>query len=595
MADTYKIFGYLDSIKDAYNEPVSRVSGLLRSPKQIIRTIEFYSNSQYLSGNTDALGREKPFYNVGNYRVTVAKTATDLDVKDIKFEPDSLAYSVQTMLINKELFKYFKESDFSLTLNEMGTTRPKYGGLLVKKCMEDGELEIDVVDWTNIDFDPSDVIGGALIETHYLQPSDLSKKRDTWENIDEVMQAQEKLIKNKPKKIIVKEVSGEFPECYYPDNEDSTEYKDTGKYARMCFYIAIVGKKKFMLYYEYQKKIEYKYLPWEKVGLGLGRGVVEDGFESQVWQNDAMISMKNAMELSGKVILSTDSQKVSGNVLTGVDNGHIFQIEPQRSITSLNLSASALPQFQNIIELWDAQYNKIASTYDANTGEAPTAGTPYSQTALLNQVANSPFEYRREEWGIFLNEILNDWIFPYIKKKITKEHILVADFDADELEAIDESIVNFESNRLILDHILNDGNVTQEDQMALKEDLRQKLGKKGQKREIQIPDGFLDVKGNITANITGELKNKGAILQSLDSIFKTVVSTYNPQTGQYAALENPILAKIFGQLVEMSGIPFSSAQLRSTSAPATQQPAQTMQGANQSIQQNATQPTPTVQ
>ena len=65
----------------------------------------------------------------------------------------------------------------------------------------------------------------------------------------------------------------------------------------------------------------------------------------------------------------------------------------------------------------------------------------------------------------------------------------------------------------------------------------------------------------MTANITGELKNKGVILQSLDSIFKTVVSTYNPNTGEYGALQDPVLSKIFGQIIEMSGVPLSSVQL----------------------------------
>ena len=75
-------------------------------------------------------------------------------------------------------------------------------------------------------------------------------------------------------------------------------------------------------------------------------------------------------------------------------------------------------------------------------------------------------------------------------------------------------------------------------------------------------EGFLDVKGRLTAYITGELKNKSAILQSLDSIFKTVVSTYNPNTGQYGALQDPTLSKIFSQIIEMSGVPISSAMIR---------------------------------
>lgn len=551
-----QITSYIENIIDSYSEPVQRVDGLVRNPKEIIKTIEFYTNSQFMSGNTDSLGREKPFYNICNFRVTTAKTATDLDVKDIKFEPDSLKFADEAMLINHELYKYLKEINFSKTLNDMGTTRPKYGGVLVKKTESKNTLNIEVVDWTNVDFDPNDVIGSPLIETFYLQPSELQKKVGIWENIDEFITAHNKYHKNKPVKLEVKEITGEFPMSMYPDAKET----DTG-YARMCFYIGYVNKKKFILYYELEKDNKYKYLPWEAVGNGLGRGVVEDGFQAQVWTNDSIISMKNALDLSGKIVLYTDSQKVSGNILTDVDSGHIFEIERGTSVAPINLSATALPQIQNMVELWKQQYNNVASTYDANTGESPTAGTPYSQTALLNQVANTPFEYRREEWGIFLNEILNDWILPFLKKRITKEHYLVSEFSNEDLDKIDEAIANDSVNSEIVKMLSSDAEVTPETQQILTNSVKNNLKKKGNKREIKIPEGYLDVEGNLTANITGELNSKGVILQSLDSIFKTVVSTYNPNTGEYGALQDPVLSKIFGQIIEMSGVPLSSVQL----------------------------------
>ena len=56
------LFSYLDNLEDVYKEPMKRLDGLMRNPKDIIRTVEFYTNDQYLSGNKDALGREKPFY-----------------------------------------------------------------------------------------------------------------------------------------------------------------------------------------------------------------------------------------------------------------------------------------------------------------------------------------------------------------------------------------------------------------------------------------------------------------------------------------------------------------------------------------------------
>ena len=565
-----KILGYLDNLVDAYNEPVQRLTGLTRKPKDIIRTVEFYTSNQYLSGNKDELGKDKPFYNVCNYRVTTAKVATDLDVKDIKFEPDSLKDSTQALMINKELYKYLKESNFSMTLNDMGITRPKYGGLLLKRSSVDGELKIDVVDWINVDFDPGDIIGGVIIESFYMQPSEFSTKSDVWKNVKETLEAHSKANKNKPAKVEIKEVSGEFPETFDPEITEG----DESKYKRMCFYIACVGKKKFLLYKEDQKVSNFKYLAWEKVGNGLGRGVVEEGFESQWAINDTMISLKNAMDLTTKVVGKTTSKKVSGNVNSDVSSGHIFELEQNADITFQTLGQVNMAQFQTAIDLWNNQYDKVSSTYNANTGEAPTAGTPYSQTALLNQVANSPFEYQREVWGIFLNEVLNDWIYPHIKKRIIKGHDLVADYSDEELDMIDEAISNASAGRKLLEEVLNQNfeGANQESFDAEKESVRKELNKKfGVKREIEIPEKWLDVKGRITANITGELKNKAAMLQSLDSVFAKLVSTYNPQTGTFAALEDPTLSKIFGSIVEMAGIPISFAQLKSSKAKQTPQ------------------------
>lgn len=551
--EQYKIYAYLDAIEDAYKEPVKRVDGLYRNPKDIIRTVEFYSNSQYLSGNRDELGREKPFYNIGNYRVTVAKVATDLDVKDIKFEPDSLRYSVQAMILNKKLFELLKEMNFSKVLNDAGLVRPKYGGVIFKKVEKKGKLSIEVLDWTKVDFDPDDVLGGAFIQTFNLQPSELIKRKDVWENVDEVLSAHAKFHKNKPAKIEIKEISGEFSEDFDPYIENG----DEEKFSRMCFYIACVGKKKLFLYKEEEKEIDLMYLPWEAVGNSLGRGIWEDGFESQVWQNDAIISFKNAMDISGKVLLTTDSQKISGNAIVGADNGHIFQMEQGRTLNSLNLAPSSFPAFEKAIELWNNQYDKTASTFDANTGESPTANTPYSQTALLNQVANSPFEFQRETMGTFYNEMFKNWTYPYLKRKVKSEGIIVAEFDDNELEIIDDAMAEYNKKSYFKQELLKGLIPTENELEEVGISTRARLSKDGKKREIEIPSGFLDIDGKLTINITGELKNKQAILQSLDSIFGRVAESYNPQTGTYALLEDPTLLSIFKTIVDLSGAPVS--------------------------------------
>ncbi len=550
-----KIFTYLDAISDAYKENVEIVSGLHHDLQDTLRTIEFYSNDRYLSGNIDDLGMEKPFFNICNFRVTVAKTATDLDVKDIKFEADSLKYSVQNMLINRELFQYLKESNFSLLLNEMGYTRPKYGGVILKKTMKKGKLDISIVEFTNAEFDPSDVLGGAFIETHHMQPSEFAQMDDVWKNVKETLAAHAKYHKNKPMKVVIKEMTGDFPEYYMADVPETAD--NQSKYKGICSYIAVVNKKKFLLYQEYADvKDKYKYLPWQKMSKrGLGRGVIEDGFDAQWATNDSMLSIKKAMMLSGRVGVITDSQKLSGNILTDHDNGKIYQIEQGRTATSMNLGATNLPEYHNVIDMWEKQYNNAASTYDANTGEAPPSGTTLGQTQLLNAVANSPFEFRREEAGIFLNEVLNDWIFPHLKKKILQDHNLVADYTNDELDLIDEAIATFDSNNIVKEKMLNNEAVYEPDRQAIKAALKNSLQVHANKREVKIPKGFLDVEGKITANITGELKNKAASLQSLDNMIAKYMSTFNPATGTFAASEDPYISTLMNTAIEVLGVP----------------------------------------
>jgi hypothetical protein len=573
----YKINAYLDDLIDSYNEPVQRIEGLYRNPKEIIRKVEFYSVDQYTSGNLDELNRVKPFINQGNSRVRVAKTATDIDVKDIKYEPDSLTYSTEAMLYNHELYKWIKEANFSQSLNDMGLTRPKYGGLLVKNY-DDGEgLEIEVVDWVNVDFNPSCIKDYPIIETHYMDPSQVVKKADVWTGYDNVMdavKAHAKANKDKPAPIEIKEVTGEFSYSFDPKLNPSDE--NDMKFKTMCFYIAVVDKKKYLLHKEDLKDGEdkYKYLAWEKVGDGLGRGVWEEGFESQMWINDQYIQMKNALDLSGKVF-TKGTVKGIGNAIVGVDNGHHFELKrPEDTLEAFQLSTAALPQFTNLITQFQNEYNRISSTFDANTGEQPPSGTPLGQTQILNQVANSPFQYQQEVWGIFLNEILNDWVLPHLKKRILKDHNLVSDFSEEELDMIDNDIASMHANNAVVEKILAEEIVQEGEPQAMYEAAKKGLTRYGKKREIKIPKGYLDIEGKITANITGELKNKGAILQSLDSVFKTVISTFNPQTGQYAALQDPVLKKVFAQIVEMSGVPFSSVQLSSTGGQPTSMTAQ---------------------
>ena len=546
-----KIFSEVNNMLSTYtNGYITLVDGLSFSPYQTIKKIEFYTNSQYISGNKDELGRDKPFYNIVNYRVNVATRATDLDVKDIQITSDNPRFANLAFLFNQEVYQWMKESDFSLFLNRFGKTRAKYGGVLVKKCIvkeakEEDELELEVVQWKNVIVDPVNIAGGTIVEMHYLTPSELAEKKDVWENIDEAMKLMTKLRKNTQggysqtisERIPVLEVHGDFPETYDPE---IGEEGDPLTYKRMMFIIAGLDKQ-VLLYKEDEKENLYKYLSWEEVaGRGLGRGVVEDAFEAQRWTNDAVIGENSAMSLAGKVIVITDSEKLGTNAITDFGNGSVIKVEDGKTARSLQLLPSSLPEFQNQVDKWNTQVERATNTFDAVTGETLPSGTPLGSVAIQSQQASSYFDYKREEAGIFLTEIFNDWVLPFLAKRMNKPHILASEFDADTLRKIDADFSLYSANQEIKKSILDGKIVSPDEYFQLQEYFKQQLGK-SEKRFLDIPkDYFKDFEPKVSVNITGELENKDAQIKSLSFLLQVVQ-------------EPTERAKIITRLAELSG------------------------------------------
>jgi len=540
--------------------------GLSFNLYETLRTITFYSNSKYLGGQKDELGRDKPFNNINTFRVNVAYRATDLDLKDINIVADDITDTenqTKSMILSKEAYKWGKENNLSNFLNEMGYTRAKYGDVLVKKFTnEEKDLELQVCAWKNTTVDPVDILNGVIVETHYFKAHQLADKMDIWDNVEDVL---EKSAKTK-KDIEVLEIHGYFPESLDPDAKGNDKYT----YNLKKFIVAMVGEDKFLLYSEDLDELPYRHLSWRKEeGRDFGVGIIEDGFEAQVWTNDATISEKNAMELAGKVILKTNSKKVGANILTDADNGKIFELEDGKDITPINLMPTALPKYAELIERWDNQFERVSSTFNAITGEQMPSGTPYRQTAILNNEAGSLFDQRREEAGIFISEIYMDWILPYLIKKLNKEHILTAEWSNEELQIIDDGFKNYKVARKVIADVINDLDVNEDAIAQIGQQYDNEVKNLKNIRSIPIPkDYFKDFDCHVSVIVTNEMRNKSAILESLANILAQVGA--NP-----AMLQDPILSKVFGAIVEISGVPISPSAFIPK---ATQQPQQQPQG-----------------
>lgn len=574
------IYDEVEYLEGVYcDTPVQLYDNLEYNTRDIIKMSDFYSLSRYMNGQKDDLGRDKGFYNVVNFRVTIAKTATEFDIKDFVASSDDATQWVQTMLFNREAYKWMKESRFSKFLNRFAYVRPKYGGVLYKKTEKDGDLKIEVCDWRNVFFDQVDLLGSPIIERHFMSPLDLYNKKGVWDNVDEAIDL---LLEKKKEKdeavdrLEVWEVTGVMSENAYREAK-GMDLLDEDEFTLQKHFILMDDndkEKEIVFYSNKPKEVGYRYLAWEEVtGRALGRGVIEEAEEGQVWVNDAMQKQKNTMDIAGRVLIKTNADNIANNILE-VDDGKIFKLDDGKDMGAIQLAPSALGNWGNLVDMWNGQMDKATSTFDANTGEQPPSGTPYSQTALLNQVAQRPFAFRQEEAAIELEDMFNEWVVPHLLKKIKKQHILVADFDDKTLEAIDESFANHKKRQVMKETGMNalekalsgelgaELPVLEDEAETAKQETLTNLKGQGAKRYIEVPDNFFDgFAGKMTLNISNEQQNKAAIMQSLSQILQTVAQSYNPQTGEFTILEDPTLAKIFGTLIDKAGAGISPTEL----------------------------------
>ena len=146
---------------------------------------------------------------------------------------------------------------------------------------------------------------------------------------------------------------------------------------------------------------------------------------------------------------------------------------------------------------------------------------------------------------------------PYLATKLTKEHILSYDFSPEELKEIDKNFSTREANNKAVEKILSGEIVTPDDYMEWMDLADTFIKRTKGKRFITIPkDFYKNLEAKVTINITGEQRNKAAVLESLNSILTTVASNPN-------LMQDPVLSQIVLKIVELSGAGISPVSLTS--------------------------------
>lgn len=558
-----------------------------------IETIDAYLNSKHVSGRTDSLGREKPFFNIVSAAVNIWYRATDLDRKNIRVLPDSTENTAAAFIATVILQQWMKKSRFGVFLNDWGRALARYGSAVVKFVERDGELTATVVPWNRVLCDPIDFDAAPRIEKLYKTPAQLRANKlydqEVVEQLIATAATRETLdghnVDDQDNFIEIYEVHGELPAYLLEEDPDMAE--DKGEYRQQMHVISFLSGTKdgeyddFTLYRGKERKDPYMLTHLiREDGRTLAIGAVEYCFDAQWMKNHTMKNMKDTLDLASKLIFQTsDSNYIGRNVLSAIETGDIMIHQPNAPLTQINNSKADIAAFQNFGMEWENLVQTLTSTPDAMRGDTLPSGTPYSLGAYLGAQANSLFEIMTENKGLHIEDMMREFIIPHIMTKMDTKDEVVALLEANDIYRIDTAYISSAArkhvNQEIKDMVLNGEFPSQEDsqemlastQRVMKDQVSNIMGNQrffapSETNDRTWKEVLENLEWELTVEVTNENTDKRAVLQTLSTLMQTIAQ--NPMV-----LQDPNARLVFNNILIETGrlSPLQLASVDQPSAP----------------------------
>jgi hypothetical protein len=535
--------------------PITVVEGYEWSMYEHCRRTLMYMNSVFESGNFG----DKPFRNIILDKVNLQFRAEDIDVADIQLFVDNAEEYYKSFIVRKYHDKWARDNKVGEFLNDMKETWIVYGGVITKK---EKDAVPRVVPFNTVAFvDQTDIVSGAICEKHFYTPDQLSEYDGKWDNIDLVIAlatqrnddkevGKNNIQQETPTQYIeVYELHGVFPESWLVDGGNPLKY--TRQAWVVTYYKDNSGKKNgVVLYKGKESKSPYKVSVRDKiVGRGLGRGAVEELFEPQIWVNYNEILQKEMLDYASKVLLQTaDPAYTTSNKTKNPKNGSIFVTEEGKPISQIQITPVNVQFFESKLKNWEDVATRVSASFETISGEQTKSGTPFRLGLLQNQEAHSLHLYRKEKLGMFVQEIYRDWVIPHFAQSLSSGTKFLSELTLDEMNAIYDQVMTAEVNEYIKEKLFNLDVPDQQKIQQIQEITRKNFYAGGNKKFIEIfKDEMKELPLDIEIVITGENKNNAFVAEKLSAIFSNIVQ--NP-----AILSNPLMAKLFNEILEASGV-----------------------------------------
>lgn len=575
MTDTKSLGSLIRKLENDYISGTTQISKYVSfSQYENIEKIDAYLNSKHTSGETDSMGREKPFFNIVTGACNIWYRATDIDRKDIRIKATSSKDYIGAFLATIHLQEWMKRDAFGQFLNEWGRALARYGSAVVKFVEKSDGLHSEVVSWNRLISDTVDFDNNPVIEKIYLTQGQLmtnkSYDKDQVEALLSKLKAREGIGREKKDTkndyIELYEIHGLLPKSYLTDNDD-----DNDEFVQQMHVVSYLKNEKGNGYDDFTlvkgKEAKSPYMITHLIkedGRSQGIGAVEHLFEAQWMMNHTVKSIKDQLDLASKLIFQTsDGSFVGQNALTAIETGDILIHRLNEPLTQVNNNSHDITSLQNYGSQWQVLAKEITSTPDAISGNTMPSGTAYRQVAILNQESHSLFELMTENKGLSIEAMMRKYILPYVKKQMNTSEEISATLESHDITKLDSMFINAEIARRINAHVkkhmLKDNGLGGElapplDVNQIRTDLQNELNQTGNQRFIKPSDIstttwneiFKNLEWEVEVEVTNEQSDKEAVMTTLTTVLQTIAT--NP-----AILKDPNMRMLFNKILETTG------------------------------------------
>ncbi len=574
MSDQYQnsICELVRKAENDYTSGTTTISKYVEfSQFENIEKIDAYLNSKHTSGDTDAQGRDKPFFNIVTAAVNIWYRATDIDRKNIRVKASRNDQKIAAYAATLLLQEWMRRNKFGIFLNDWGRALARYGSSVLKFVEKDGKLIPSVIPWNRMISDTVDFENNPKIEILWMTPAQLRKNKNYDQNMVESLletkSARETTGRqrkdNKSDYIKLYEVHGEMELSQLTGKES-----DEATYAQQMHVISFIAKKEgrkteyddFCLYKGREAQDPYMLTHLIKEdGRAQGIGAVEHLFEAQWMTNHTQKNLKDYLDIASKLIMQTsDGNFVGQNVLSAIENGDILIHGTNQPLTLVNTTKADITSLQNFGAQWQVLAKEIVATPDAIAGETQPSGTAWRAIEAQRQEAHSLFELMTENKGLHIVDMFTNFVIPSFKKDLDTPDELAALLDSAGIHEFDSMYVPNEAirrnNARIKQQILSGQLADQVDPTTLEPDIKKELNNWGTQRYIRPSDldgttwkqALADLEWDLEVEVTDENFDKQSVLTTLTTVLQTLAT--NPMV-----LQDPNMKIVFNRILEETG------------------------------------------